>query len=77
MLQFNIYIYDDYINRVWYTDSDGAITGGDGKNIGTGDGSGARLLDLSLDGVDHIESSHWIGIRSSRLFSGETCRVVQ
>ena len=53
------------------------VAGGDGEDVGAGDGPWAHGLDLGLDVVHHGEASDRSHIRERSLLAGEGGRVVQ
>jgi hypothetical protein len=56
---------------------DDGVAGGDGEDVGAGDGARAHGLDLRLDVVDYGEASDRSRVRERRLLTGEGGRVVQ
>lgn len=56
---------------------DDRVAGGDGEDVGAGDGLLARGLDLRLDVVDDVESSDGSDVGVRPLLAGEVGRVVQ
>jgi hypothetical protein len=54
-----------------------SITGGEGEDVGAGDGGAAGRLDLGLDGVDHLVPTGGVGVRSGVLLAGEGRGVVE
>jgi len=53
------------------------VAGGDGEDVGAGDGLRADGLHLRLDAVDDAETSDGPGVRERRLLAGEGGGVVQ
>jgi hypothetical protein len=53
------------------------VAGGDGEDVGAGDGLVAHGLHLALDAVDDGEASQRILVRDRPLLAGEGGRVVQ
>ena len=56
---------------------DGGVAGGEGEDVGAGDGGPAGGLHLGLDGVDDLEAAHGVGVGPGALLAGEGRRVVQ
>ena len=56
---------------------DGGVTGGDGEDVGAGDGAGAGGLDGDLDLVDHLESSGGVPVGVGPFLADDAAAVVQ
>ena len=52
------------------------VAGGDGKDVGAGDGLRAQQLQQHLDVVDHVEAAKRPRVRPRPLLAGEARRVV-
>jgi hypothetical protein len=53
------------------------VTGGEGEDVGAGDGGLAGGLHLRLDGVDDLEPADGVGVGAGALLAGEGGRVVE
>jgi len=62
--------------RRW-THQVGGVAGGEGEDVGAGDGGVAGRLDLGLDGVDDLVPAHGVGVGPGALLAGEGRRVVE
>ena len=53
------------------------VAGGDGEDVGAGDGPRAHQLQQHLNLVDHLQTAQRPSVRPRPLFAGEAGRVVE
>lgn len=59
------------------TYQEGAVSRGEGDNVGAGDNAGADELDVGLDLVDHVEAAERVDVGAGALLADEAADVVQ
>jgi hypothetical protein len=59
------------------TYKEGRVTGGEGEDVGAGDGAGAGVLQGDLDLVDHLESPGGVPVGVGPFLADDAGAVVQ
>jgi hypothetical protein len=56
---------------------EGAVSRGEGDDVGAGDDAGAEELDVGLDLVDDLEAADGVDVGAGALLADEAANVVQ